>query len=1182
MPHDAFISYSTKDTALAEQTCQALESTGIRCWIAPRNIPPGKPWSREITDAIQASRVLVLIFTRHSDASDNVLNEVSLAQSFEIPVIAFRAEELQPHGLMYHLNAIQWLVAEPVSPERSLPQLVEAVRGYLQPAVAPAPLPTRLPAGGSGIPSSNAPRFIDRGAIMDELRQALRAPGITGLSGMGGLGKTEIAIQLANELEAEQPNSTLWISVAEKPPEDVQAEMAFKLGLRFPNGASDALRWDLLRAHLQTQPRVVFFDDVRKGFLDSLRRCLPPVPPCGVMITSRRGDLPGIPPGAMRALDVMNAEQALVLLRSVRSLESALDKEPDAAQKLIEACRRHPLALSLAASRLLKHLRDSATPVAAFTTLLSHRLAELRLDESSDPLRSLGANFHLSYAELEPPDQLRYRRLAAFAPSGFGLEGAAAVWGDSALPEARRALERFQDASLVLPAEAPGRWRLHDLLQEYAQEQLQACGEQDLSRDLLEQYLVQLFRQHQADLESAPQLPLELDNLQAALQRLEALHQPGANPLVAQRAKALEGISQQYAEVIASRGASYLEMGRYEESLADLDKALQLDPKMAWGFLVRGVAYRAAKRHEESLASIQHALQLVPDYPQALANRGETYRRLNRSEEALADLNQAIEQGFQEAWIFASRAQVYDRLDRLEESLAEFNRAIDEMAFNDAWGYASRGQVYSQMGRNEEALTDFNRALQLDPKADWILASRGYVYFRLHQYQQALADFDAALQLNAQEGLPFAYRGSTHRRMEHYEQAIADLTRAVELGVRNPWVIADRAEARYRLGQGAASLADFDEAEKLGLKEVIVYVRRGDIYRSLGRLEEALVQLDEALRMAPDDPSVRATRGVTYGEMGRYPEALVDLNEAIRLDPQYAWAWYSRGVTYARMALHDQALLDLNHAIVDLGYRDVAAFTARGSVYLDVERYAEALRDLDAALDLHPDHLPAIGLRAETYVMMVRNEERADIKPVYFKKALEDFNRLIQLDPPSLAWVLTRRARAYRLMGQHEAALADFNRSIELDSQNSKAFSKRGELYLELKAYRTALSDFQQALHLEPEKDWTLYLQGLAQAALGEQREAQESFRQAMALAQAAYDQQPKAWQNTFNLALYRLAAGEEAKTETLVRAALKEREDIPAGALRDALNDLETYLAVFPQARFARRMHDLLTGRVE
>ena len=51
--HDVFISYSSKDQDVTEQIRQALETNGISCWIAPRNIPLGSSYAREIPAAIR-------------------------------------------------------------------------------------------------------------------------------------------------------------------------------------------------------------------------------------------------------------------------------------------------------------------------------------------------------------------------------------------------------------------------------------------------------------------------------------------------------------------------------------------------------------------------------------------------------------------------------------------------------------------------------------------------------------------------------------------------------------------------------------------------------------------------------------------------------------------------------------------------------------------------------------------------------------------------------------------------------------------------------------------------------------------------------------------------------------------------------------------------------------------------
>jgi hypothetical protein len=64
MARDVFISHSAQDKKVAETICGALEQGGIQCWVAPRDLRPGRSFPGEITRAIQQSKVILMIFSR--------------------------------------------------------------------------------------------------------------------------------------------------------------------------------------------------------------------------------------------------------------------------------------------------------------------------------------------------------------------------------------------------------------------------------------------------------------------------------------------------------------------------------------------------------------------------------------------------------------------------------------------------------------------------------------------------------------------------------------------------------------------------------------------------------------------------------------------------------------------------------------------------------------------------------------------------------------------------------------------------------------------------------------------------------------------------------------------------------------------------------------------------------------
>lgn len=132
MAHDAFISYASRDKPAADAVCTALEGRGIRCWIAPRDVPPGIPFGQSIIEAIHGSRLLVLIFSAAANDSQHVMREVERAVGRRIPILPLRIEEMQPSGAMeYFLQSIHWLDALTPPLEEHLRALAEAANELL-------------------------------------------------------------------------------------------------------------------------------------------------------------------------------------------------------------------------------------------------------------------------------------------------------------------------------------------------------------------------------------------------------------------------------------------------------------------------------------------------------------------------------------------------------------------------------------------------------------------------------------------------------------------------------------------------------------------------------------------------------------------------------------------------------------------------------------------------------------------------------------------------------------------------------------------------------------------------------------------------------------------------------------------------------------------------------------------
>ena len=133
MAHDVFISYSYKDKAIADAICANLEYAGVRCWIAPRDITPGLDWPTAISKAIEASRIMVLVFSANSNASNDVSRELILAANNNLIIIPFKIDDIQPEpGKQYYLARTHWLDAMNPPTQGQINTLVSHVKAFLK------------------------------------------------------------------------------------------------------------------------------------------------------------------------------------------------------------------------------------------------------------------------------------------------------------------------------------------------------------------------------------------------------------------------------------------------------------------------------------------------------------------------------------------------------------------------------------------------------------------------------------------------------------------------------------------------------------------------------------------------------------------------------------------------------------------------------------------------------------------------------------------------------------------------------------------------------------------------------------------------------------------------------------------------------------------------------------------
>ncbi len=133
MAYDVFLSHSVKDERVADAVVAKLEAESVTCWVAPRDVVPGADWGESIINAIESSRIMILIFSQSANASPQIKREVERAVDKGVYIIPFRVDDIKPtRSLEYFISAAQWMDAFSPPLERHLDNLAKTVKSVIK------------------------------------------------------------------------------------------------------------------------------------------------------------------------------------------------------------------------------------------------------------------------------------------------------------------------------------------------------------------------------------------------------------------------------------------------------------------------------------------------------------------------------------------------------------------------------------------------------------------------------------------------------------------------------------------------------------------------------------------------------------------------------------------------------------------------------------------------------------------------------------------------------------------------------------------------------------------------------------------------------------------------------------------------------------------------------------------
>jgi len=214
-----FISHASKNFKLADEIRSRLESIGIECWIAPRDIPLCSSYGEEITNAIKNCVAVVFVLTEQANASKAVANELEMAFRFQRLIVPVRVQPIEPaSSLAFFVNNVQWVDACYTPIKKRVEEISRIVIAVQNDEPVPKPLPEQKTLMGSierTLEGLIRYKFITLSAVLFL---------VILLVGLSAMSSSKVLTQLNNDQELVNQDPSLFGLVKLNSINDLQAD----------------------------------------------------------------------------------------------------------------------------------------------------------------------------------------------------------------------------------------------------------------------------------------------------------------------------------------------------------------------------------------------------------------------------------------------------------------------------------------------------------------------------------------------------------------------------------------------------------------------------------------------------------------------------------------------------------------------------------------------------------------------------------------------------------------------------------------------------------------------------------------------------------------------------------------------------------------------------------------------
>lgn len=353
----------------------------------------------------------------------------------------------------------------------------------------------------------------------------------------------------------------------------------------------------------------------------------------------------------------------------------------------------------------------------------------------------------------------------------------------------------------------------------------------------------QLYGTALPDLQAAHELDPE--NLQYAftLGKVYAAASPQNPPFGEQAIPLLTGFldaNPDHAEALRYRGQAYASIRKFEESLADINRSLELEPEEHLAHFALGAIYLQQEDYRQAVDAFDAAIaNYTPEDPESELPYAQGY--LTKAA-ALEELGKVATDPAEQVAAFTRQVEACDEL------LALLPEGQDTSSIKVA-AHFRRGVGLRLLGKFGAAVNSLTEAIDLNPEMGEAYFRRAICFHEMGEPQLALLDLEATQSLNFEDPRAYLWEGLTYAQMGNYRDAIRAYNAAISFSNRYLDAYLNRAHAYFQLDEYERAIESFNECIRLQPTQAAHYYKRGLSQRKLGRIDQAVQSYTNAIEI---------------------------------------------------------------------------------------------------------------------------------------------------------------------------------------------------------------------------------------------------------------------------------------------------------------------------------------------